>query len=99
MAENTVAFTLTPSAYQDVSGGYDICSFRLNFASGRDNVIRVCLSDTLPDPDTENYDQFMAPQTVEDEWQMHFTGRAVSRVYLRANSASAHPLRIVVYRA
>jgi hypothetical protein len=96
MAFNTAAFALTSAAYQDVSGGYEACSFRIPHISPRDNVIRIHMGTSLPAADTDHYDEFMAPQSVSDEWQLHFTELAgTDRIYVRA---SRLPVRLVAYR-
>jgi len=58
----TTAYQLTADAYQDVSGGAAKCSFRLLFIPSRENVLRLVLSPSLPDPDTPHYEEFRAPQ-------------------------------------
>jgi hypothetical protein len=85
MAVNMAAFTLTSAAYQDISGGYEKCTFRIPMVSQRNNVIRVHLGVSLPSVDTEAYDEFMAPQKLEDEWQLHFTElSSTDRLFVRA---------------
>jgi hypothetical protein len=96
MAVNTRAFSLTSAAYQDVSGGHEVCSFRLPWRGQKDNVIRVYLGTSLPDPDTDDYDEFSAPQSDEDELHLHYTELvSMGRVYVRAARA---PVRLVAYR-
>jgi len=96
MAVSTVAFSLTSAAYVDVSGGYEACSFRLPLVSQRNNVIRVHLGTSLPAADTDDFDEFMAPQEEHEERQIHFYQLATTdRVYVRAARAN---VTLRVYR-
>jgi hypothetical protein len=96
MAVSVVTFALTSAAYQDVSGGFGSCAFRLPFASQKNNIIRVHLGTSLPAAETANFDEYMAPQSEAEERQLHFYDmEATDRVYVRA---SRQPCSISVYR-
>ncbi len=96
MAVSTKRFTLTTSAYQDISEGNAVCSLRIPLISQRNNSVRIALGTSLPSPNATDYDTFAAPDTPREEFQVHFLElTSADRVYARAEAGS---VIVAVYR-
>jgi hypothetical protein len=102
MAASTKQFTLTSSAYQDLSEGAANCAFRVPFHRQRSNAIRVVLGQSLPAVNSTTYDTIdtnnfsVGPNESPQEFPLSFNNLApTDRVYARADSSN---VSFTVYR-
>jgi hypothetical protein len=102
MAATTKSFTLTTSAYQDVSEGAGEVWFEVPFNRNQVNDIRVVLASSLPAAGSTEYylaktARAVAAVDLPEDKSMHFSYLAYTdRVYLRSDVQSS--LAITVFR-
>lgn len=99
MAGVTEAFTLTPSAYQDVSEGASEVWFEVPFNRNTAQDVRMVLAASLPSAGTNDYVLIshanpIGPDNKPESIPVSLSGLD-ARVYLRTDTAASLVIRVM----